>query len=116
LLVDVLRQGHEYRLVGTNFVNGAGIDMTGIMVGESGRHARVIAQWTRALNEAVATCQPRFLAARFAPHVTARTEILLLPLSPSADGVSKILGGLFVEGTFPPGAEIEALDLVQMFG
>ena len=66
------------------------------------------------MTEATATGKPRFLVARFAPHITAKTEVLLLPLSPSADGVSKIPGGLFVEGTFPPGTEIEALDLAPI--
>jgi len=114
MLVDVTPQGLEYRLVGTNFVKGAGIDMTGMMVGDSGRHAHVIAQWSRAMKEAVSTGEARFLAARFAPHITARTEMLILPLSPSADGIPKILGGLFVEGTFPPNTEIEALELVPI--
>jgi hypothetical protein len=114
MLVDVTPQGLEYRLVGTNFAKGAGIDMTGMMVGESGRHAHVIAQWARAMKEATATGKARFLAARFAPHITAKTEMLLLPLSPSADGIPKILGGLFVEGTFPPHTEIEALELLPI--
>jgi hypothetical protein len=110
LLVDVLPQGLEYRLVGTNFVKGAGLDMTGMMVGESGKHAHVIGTWTRTMREASATGEARLLVARFAPHITASTVMLLLPLSASADGVPKILGGLFVEGQFPPGTEIEALD------
>jgi hypothetical protein len=110
LLVDVLPQGLEYRLVGTNFVKGAGLDMTGMMVGASGKHAHVIGQWTRTLREASATGEARLLIARFAPHITASTTMLLLPLTASGDGVPKILGGLFVEGQFPPGTEIEALD------
>ena len=114
MLVDVTPQGLEYRLVGTNFVKGAGIDMTGMMVGQSGRHPHVIAQWARAMKEATQTGQARFVAGRFAPHVTAKVEMLLLPLTPSADGTSKILGGLFVEGTFPPNTEIEALEMVSI--
>jgi hypothetical protein len=110
LLVDVLPDGLEYRLVGTNFVKGAGIDMTGMMVGDSGKHAHVIGTWTRVLREASATGEARLLVARFAPHITATTVMLLLPLTASADGVPKILGGLFVEGQFPPGTEIEALE------
>ena len=110
MLVDVLPHGLEYRLVGTNFVKGAGLDMTGMMVGASGKHSHVIARWTQTMNDVVATGQPRLLVARFAPHITATTIMLLLPLSAAADGVPKILGGLFVEGQFPPGTEIEALD------
>jgi hypothetical protein len=111
LLVDILPTGLEYRLVGTNFVKGAGLDMTGMMVGASGRHAHVIGTWTRAMKTAHETRKPQFLVARFAPHITASTVMLLLPLTASADGVPKILGGLFVDGQFPPGTEIEALDL-----
>lgn len=110
LLIDVLPQGLEYRLVGTNFVKGAGLDMTGMMVGASGKHAHVIGQWTRTLREASAMGQARLLIARFAPHITASTTMLLLPLTASSDGIPKILVGLFVEGQFPPGTEIEALD------
>jgi hypothetical protein len=110
LLIDVLPQGLEYRLVGTNFVRGAGLDMTGMMVGASGKHAHVIGQWTRTLREASATGEARLLVGRFASHITASTVMLLLPLSASADGIPKILGGLFVEGQYAPGTEIEALD------
>lgn len=111
MLVDVTPQGFEYRLVGTNFARGAGIDMTGMIVGQSGLHAHVIAQWVRAMKEAVATGEARFIAGGFAPHITAKVEMLMLPLSPSADGNPKILGGMFVQGTFPPNTEIEALEL-----
>jgi len=114
MLVDVTPQGLEYRLVGTNFTKGAGIDMTGMMVGQSGLHAHVIAQWSRAMKEATQTGEARFVVGRFAPHVTAKVEMLMLPLSPSADGTPKILGGMFVEGTFPPNTEIEALELVPI--
>jgi hypothetical protein len=111
LLVDVLPHGLEYRLVGTNFAKGAGIDMTGMMVGQSGKHAHVISTWTRTLSEASATGEARLLVARFASHVTASTVMLVLPLAASADGIPKILVGLFVDGRFAPGTEIEALDL-----
>jgi hypothetical protein len=114
MLVDVTPQGLEYRLVGTNFAKGAGIDMTGMAVGESGLHAHVIAQWSRAMKEAIQTGEARLLVGRFAPHITATTEMLLLPLRPSADGIPKILGGLFVTGTFPPNTEIEALEFVPI--
>jgi hypothetical protein len=114
MLVDVTPQGLEYRLVGTNLAKGAGIDMTGMMVGQSGLHAHVGAVWARAMKEATGTGEARFLAGRFAPHITGKVAVLLLPLSPSADGVPKILGGMFVEGTFPPGIEIEALEQVPI--
>ncbi len=110
LLIDILPHGMEYRLVGTNFAKGAGVDMTGMMVGGSGRHPHVISQWTRTLREAAATGEARLLAGRFAPHVTAKVIMLLLPLDAAGDGVPKILGGLFVEGQFAPDTEIEALD------
>ena len=110
LLVDILPTGLEYRLVGTNFVKGAGLDMTGMMVGASGKHSHVISTWTRTMKAAHETRQPQLLVARFAPHITATTVMLLLPLTASADGIPKILGGLFVEGQFPPGTEIEALE------
>jgi hypothetical protein len=111
MLVDVTPQGLEYRLVGTNFAKGAGIDMTGMAVGQSGLHAHVIAQWSRAMKEALATGEARLVVGRVAPHITARVEMLMLPLTPSADGIPKIMGGMFVTGTFPPHTEIEALEL-----
>src|SRR5277367_6412366 len=61
LLIDVLPHGLEYRLVGTNFVKGAGLDMTGMMVGASGKHAHVITTWTRTLREVSAMVEPRLL-------------------------------------------------------
>jgi hypothetical protein len=88
--------------------------MTGMMVGQSGKHAHVIAQWSRAMKDAIATGEARLLAARFAPHIAATTEMLLLPLSSSADGIRKVMGGLFVAGTFPPNTGIEALELVPI--
>ena len=114
MLVDVTPQGLEYRLVGTNFAKGAGVDMTGMAVGQSGLHAHVIAGWSRAMKEAIATGEARLLTGRFAPHITAKVEMLMLPLDPSGDGIPKILGGMFVEGTFPPATEIEALDIVPI--
>jgi hypothetical protein len=42
--------------------------------------------------------------------------MLILPLAPSADGIAKILVGLFVEGRFAPGEEIEALDQQPIIG
>lgn len=114
LLIDILPHGLEYRLVGTNFVKGAGLDMTGMMVGGSGKHPHVIATWKDALIAAHETSQPRLLAGRFAPHITAGVTILLLPLTASADGIPKILGGLFIAGQFPPFTEIEALELEEI--
>ena len=114
LLIDILPHGLEYRLVGTNFVKGAGVDMTGTMVGSSGRHAHVIDVWKAALAAAHETSEPRLLAGRFAPHITAGLTMLLLPLAASADGIPKILGGLFVEGQFPPSTEIEALEFIEI--
>jgi hypothetical protein len=114
LLIDITPNGLEYRLVGTNFVKGAGLDMTGMMVGDSGRHAHVIADWKAAMAAAHETGKPRRLAGRFAPHITAGVTILLLPLAASADRIPKILGGLFVEGQFPPSTEIEALEYLEI--
>jgi hypothetical protein len=76
LLIDILPHGLEYRLVGTNFVKGAGVDMTGAMVGSTGRHAHVIDVWKAALVGAHETSQPRLLAGRFAPHITAGLTML----------------------------------------
>lgn len=45
------------------------------------------------------------------PHLA---HNLMLPLDRFGDGVPKILGGMFVTGTFPPGTEIEALELVPV--
>jgi hypothetical protein len=114
MLVDVTPTGLAYRLVGTNFAKGAGIDMTGMAVGQSGLHAHVMAQWSRAMQEAIATGEARLVVGRFAPRITAKVEMLMLPLSPSADGIPKIMGGMFVTGTFPPDTEIEALELVPI--
>jgi hypothetical protein len=86
----------------------------GMTVGQSGLHAHVIAQWSRAMKEAIATGEARLVVGRFAPHITARVEMVMLPLNSSADGIPKILGGMFVIGTFPPGTEIEALELVPV--
>ncbi len=60
------------------------------------------------------TGKPQLLAGRFAPHITASVTMLLLPLTASADGIPKILGGLFVEGQFPPSTEIEALEYLDI--
>jgi hypothetical protein len=114
LLIDILPQGLEYRLVGTNFVKGAGLDMTGMMVGASGLHAHVIDVWKAGMAAAHETGQPQLLAGRFAPHVTAGLTMLLLPLAASADGIPKIMGGLFVEGQFPPSTQIEALEFIEI--
>jgi hypothetical protein len=115
MLVDVLPQGFAYRLAGSNVVKGAGIGMTGIEAGSSGRHAHVMDEWTGAMRAVHDDGKPRLLTARFAPHVTAKTLWLLLPLSASADGIPKILGGLFLEGVFAPGTDIHAfnVDLVE---
>ncbi len=116
LLVDIHPHGLEYRLAGTNFVKGAGLDVTGMMVGSSGRFAHVIEIWKSALAAAHETSEPRLLAGKFAPHVAAGLTLLLLPLTASADGVPKILGGLFVEGEFPPSTQIEGLEPVEITG
>jgi len=116
MLVDVLPTGLAYRLAGTNVVKGAGIDMTGIEPGTSGRHAHVMAEWTGAMRAIHADGKPRMLTAQFAPHVTAQTYWLLLPLSISADGIPKILGGLFMEGVFAPNTPIQAFTVSLVEG
>ena len=114
LLIDVTPRGLEYRLVGTNFVDGAGVDMTGMMVGDSGKHAHVIDLWRAAIDAAHQSGRPKRLIGRFAPYITAGVTILLLPLAPVADGVPKILGGLFVQGQFPPSTQIEAFEVLDI--
>jgi hypothetical protein len=108
MLVDVLPRGFAYRLAGSNVVKGAGVGMTGIEPGTSGRYAHVMGEWTGAIRAVHDDGKPRLLTARFATHVTAKTIWLLLPLSAAADGIPKILGGLFLEGVFAPGTDIEA--------
>ena len=115
MLVDVLPQGFAYRLAGSNVVKGAGIGMTGIEPGTSGRHGHVMDAWTGTMRAVYEDGKPRLLTACFASHVTAKTMWLLLPLSAAADGIPKILGGLFLEGAFAPGTDIHAftVDIVE---
>jgi hypothetical protein len=69
LLVDIHPHGLEYRLAGTNFVKGAGRDVTGMMVGSSGNFPHVINVWKSAMTKAHETSTPQLLAGKFAAHV-----------------------------------------------
>lgn len=114
LLIDVTPHGFEYRLTGTNFVKEAGMDMTGRTVGASGFFPHVIDVWKRALAVAHETGKPQLVIGKFAPHVIAKVNLVVLPLTPSMDGVPKLLGGMFVEGEFAPSTEIEGLELIEI--
>jgi hypothetical protein len=115
IVIEYDAAGSRYRLVGSQVVRRFGADNTGKPVGSSGVEERQLKIWREAIETAARHGRPTLLASRYAGADRAKTVGLLLPLTPDADGVMKLLGGTFFDQPYPnadPYPELPVQELV----
>ena len=116
MILEVMPDGYEYRLVGTEIVALTGIDLTNKRAGTAQRFAAVFDPWLAALDYVRTNCAPRLLFSRLGTEIPSTNTVLLLPLHPAEGEKMKILGALFRQGTFDPDLSVENLSIREIIG
>jgi hypothetical protein len=106
VLLDVEGDSYRYRLVGTEVVKRAGMDMTGRMIGLPITAPELRDQWHTALDVVAAEQKPQLFLSKMPEGVTARYVTIMLPLVSPSGATEKILIGLFFDGHVPPGKRV----------
>jgi hypothetical protein len=114
MIIDAVEDDFVYRFVGTEVVEQTGEDMTGRSVGTSRKYAAIRSIWLTALEFVRLNRQPQLLIYRFGPQVSARQAVLLMPLHAAPGAVFKILGGVFSDGYFPPGLQVDGVSVQEV--
>ena len=109
VLLDVEGDSYRYRLVGTEVVKRAGMDMTGRMIGLSITAPELRDQWRMALDAVAAEQKPQLFLSKMPEGVTARYVTIMLPLVASSGVTEMILIGLFFDGHVPPGKRVPGI-------
>ncbi len=112
MLIDILPDRSEYRLVGSQVVRHFGVDYTGKLVGASGELR--VATWRKAVEYADSQGKPVMLASHYPGAGRAKAVALLLPLTPEADGIGKLFGAIFFDQPFPDVSAYPNLPLNQV--
>lgn len=114
MLIDATADGFIYRFIGSEIVARTGQDMTGVRAGFSRQFVASQSDWVAALNAVRTTQQARLIVSRFDKQATARLAVLLLPLHTKPGTVTKILGGTFYGGYFPPDIKVEGISEMEV--
>jgi hypothetical protein len=114
MILEVLPDGYEYRLVGSEIVALTGLDLTNKRVGSSPRFAAVMEAWTAALDFVKTNAKPRLLFSHLGSGIPATNTLLLLPLRTAEAEKMKILGALFRQGAFDPDLKVENLSVREI--
>jgi hypothetical protein len=101
IIIAIRPEGSEYRLVGSEVVNHFGVDHTGKSVGTSGVDETQLGAWRKTVDFVAREGKPHMLVSHYPGAGKSKTIALVLPLSPSADGVKKLFGATFFGGPFP---------------
>ena len=109
VLMDVEGDSYRYRLVGTEVVKRAGMDMTGRMIGLAITAPELRDQWRMALDAVAAEQKPQLFLSKMPEGVTARYVTIMLPLVASSGVTEMILIGLFFDGHVPPGKRVPGI-------
>jgi len=109
VLLDVEGDSYRYRLVGTEVVKRAGMDMTGRMIGLAITAPELRDQWRMALDAVAAEQKPQLFLSKMPEGVTARYVTIMLPLVASSGVTEMILIGLFFDGHVPPGKRVPGI-------
>lgn len=114
-LVDVAANTFRFRLIGSELMLRAGVDLTGLIVDPRTVRARGVDIWMGFLRRAARDCTPVLCAYTPVGHASVRAMGLLVPLV--NDGVvDMLLGGLFFDATslsaeLPPLLSWELIEL-----
>ena len=102
MILEVVSDGYEYRLVGSEVVLLTGADLTNKRAGSDVRFSAIQNEWMAALEFVKDRQTPRLLFSILGTEPAATNTVLLLPLSAAAGENMKILGALFRQGAFDP--------------
>jgi hypothetical protein len=114
MILEVMPDGYEYRLVGSEIVALAGADLTNKRAGSGPRFAAVSAVWLDALDFVKTNRTPRLLFSHLGTEIPAINMVLLLPLHTPDGERMKILGALFRQGAFDPNLKVENLSVREI--
>ena len=101
ILIDVFPGRSEYRLIGSQVVRHFGVDHTGKTVGTSTVDETQVAAWRKTVEYVASQEKPFMLASHYRGGDKAKVIALLLPLTPSANGIRKLFGATFFDQPFP---------------
>jgi hypothetical protein len=109
VLIDVLDERFEYRLVGSEVVRYFGVDHTGKRVGSSDVDPTQVVAWAKTVEQVAAQDKPFMLVSHYPGADRSKVIALLMPLTPEADGVGKVFAGAFFAQPFPDTAAYPGL-------
>jgi hypothetical protein len=105
MIIDVLAEGYQYRLVGSALRDRLGAELTGKPVGASNQSEGIRSEWTRLLDLVRGDGKPRMLIGPTPVDGSLTNLVLVLPLINRAGNVEQLLGGAFFSDQyFAPGS------------
>ena len=114
MILEVMPDGYEYRLIGSEVVALSGVDLTNKRAGSSSRFSAVMDAWLAALDFVKTNAAPRLLFSHLGTEVPATNTVLLLPLHTPDGEKMKILGALFRQGAFDPNLKVKNLSVREI--
>jgi hypothetical protein len=114
MILEVVADGYQYRLVGSEIVALAGVDLTNGRAGSDAKYAAIRSEWLAALDFVRDTLTPRLLFSSLGTQPPATNTVLLLPLRASAGENMKILGALFRQGAFDGNLKVDNLSVREI--
>jgi hypothetical protein len=109
IIIDVLPDGFQYRLMGTVAARHFGIDLTGRYVGTGISTSAITAAWVEAVEHVAVTCEPKLLVSQFPKGIKVRNVVLLLPLGQRDGRAEQILAGSFSDHEYEDHMRISAM-------
>ena len=114
VLLDPVDGNYRYRLVGTEVVKRAGIELTGQMIGLTITLPEMREQWRTALDGVAIGQKPQLFLSKMPQGITARYVTLMLPLIAPTGKTEMILAGIFFDGYVPPGHRVPGLSPLDL--
>jgi hypothetical protein len=109
ILFDVRPDGYRYRLIGSANTIRWGEDLTGKMLGSGLRPPRVVPGWRAVYDMVSQDRKPRIVISRMKAGDQTKHILVVMPLSDDAGAIDCLLVGVFYEGDFRRGEQIEGL-------
>jgi hypothetical protein len=107
VLIDVRADGYWYRLIGSTNVERWGMDPTGKPVRDNGPLAKIKSIWSDVYDLVVCDQKPRMIVSRMSAGASAKHIILVMALTDESGKTNCLLIGVFYEGDFKRGTQIE---------
>jgi hypothetical protein len=114
IVIDILPEGPEYRLVGSQVVNHFGVDQTGKQVGTSSVDPIQLNAWRTAVEATAREQKPHLVVSHYPGADKTKTIALLMPLTPDADGAVKLFAATFFDGPFPDTSAYKDLSVTRV--